>query len=85
MEEATFGLAWNSFPNHIACSLSDLFKTNTFSDVTLVSEDDWQVKAHKFVLSACSPVLRKILLNNLHPHPVIFLRGVKKQALESFL
>ena len=33
-------------------------------DVTLVSDDLVCLKAHKFVLSACSPVLKDILLKN---------------------
>jgi len=33
-------------------------------------------QAHRYVLSAFSPVLKNILLSNPHPHPLIFLSGV---------
>ena len=54
-------------------------------DVTLVSDEQIPLQAHKVVLSACSSVLKTILLGNHHPHPLVFLRGVKYQHLRSFL
>ena len=33
------------------------------------------VRAHKLVLSACSPLFRVMLKKNSHPQPMIFLRG----------
>ena len=33
------------------------------------------VRAHKLVLSACSPLFRIMLKKNSHPQPMIFLRG----------
>ena len=62
-----------------------MFTKNSFSDVTLVSDDKIQFEAHKCVLSASSPVLKKLLLNNPHPHPLIYLKGVKQQELQSIL
>ena len=66
-------------------ALKDLFKQNKFTDVTLVSDDMVAFKAHKFVLGACSPVLREILINNFHPHPTIYLKGVLSNELDSIL
>ena len=56
-----------------------------FCDVTLVSDDQIPFQAHRFVLSAFSPVLKNILLNNPHSHPLIYLRGVNHQELDSIL
>ena len=70
---------------HIVSTLSTLCKENSFTDVTLVSDDQIPFKAHKFVLSTCSPIIRNLLLDNIHPHPVIFLRGVKQQELQYIL
>ena len=42
-------------------------------------------KALKFVLSACSPTLAKLLLNNPHTHTFLYLRGVNKQELQAVL
>ena len=66
-------------------SLPEMFKEKTFADVTLVSDDQIPFQAHRFVLSAFSPVLKNILLNNPHSHPLIFLRGVNHEDLYSIL
>ena len=84
MQEVFF-LRWNFFNTHLSSSISDVFMENSFSDVTLVSDDLIPFQAHKCVLSACSPVLKNLLLNNPHSHPLIYLRGVKHQELESIL
>jgi hypothetical protein len=85
MQQEIFSLKWNFFSTHLTSSISDVFTENTFSDVTLVSDDLIQFQAHKCVLSASSPVLKNLLLSNPHSHPLIYLRGVKHQELESIL
>merc|ERR1711873_89221 len=54
-------------------------------DVTLVSDDQTQFKAHKIVLSACSPVFKKIIESNPSQHPLIYLRGIQSYEMESIL
>ena len=78
-------LKWKYLIPNLSSGLSDVFTENSFSDVTLVSDDKLQFQAHKFVLSASSPLLKNILLDNTHPHPLIYLRGVKHQELKSIL
>ena len=85
MQQDIFSLRWKFFHTHLSSSVSDMFTKNSFSDVTLVSDDKIQFEAHKCVLSASSPVLKKLLLNNPHPHPLIYLKGVKQQELQSIL
>ena len=60
-----------------------MFKENSLCDVTLVSDDKIRFQAHKFVLSAASPLLTNVLLDNSQSHPQIFLRGVKHKELKS--
>ena len=85
MTQDKFTLKWKYFIPNLSSSLCDAFKETNYSDVTLVSDDKKEFQAHKYVLTASSPVLKHILLNNPHPHPIIFLRGVKQQELESIL
>ena len=54
-------------------------------DVTLACGVKMQLQAHKFVLSASSPFFKEILRNNKHPHPLIYLKGIKAGALESVI
>ena len=85
METDTFGLSWNSFQKHLTSTFLNLFSEKDFSDITLVTDDQTQFKAHKFVLSACSPVFQSLLLDAPHPHSLLYLNGVKKKELECIL
>ena len=79
----TFRLKY--FRSNIESGFSDAFTHSNFSDVTLVSDDKIPFQAHRYVLSASSPVMKNILLNNPDSHPVIFLRGVNHRELASIL
>ena len=85
MSQETFCLKWKTYDAHLTTAFRDLINENKFSDVTLVCDDQTQLPAHKIVLSACSPILGNILLNNPHPHPLLYLRGVRKQEMQSIL
>ena len=86
MEEETVLLSWKSFQPHLCTTLKDLYiGKNHLADVTLVSDDQKQIQAHKFVLSACSQVLKNLLLANPHPHPIIYLRDVEHEELLALL
>ena len=85
MSQETFSLNWKTHEAHIKKTFQNLLNEHVFSDVTLVCDDQTQLQAHKIVLSACSPVLKKILLNNPHQHPLIYLRGVKQQEMQAIL
>ena len=54
---------------------------NDFADMTLACEDGQQVEAHKVILAASSPFFRKLLGRNKHPHPLIYMRGMKSDDL----
>ena len=85
MTQELYHLTWNTFLPHLDCTFRDLVTERHFADVTLVSDDQIQIPAHKIVLSTSSPVLKKLLLDNPHPHPMIYLSGVKHKQLESIL
>ena len=70
-------LKWNDFQENLKASFDQLREGNDFSDVTLVC-DDGEVKAHKLVLSSCSPFFKRLLKKVKHPHqhPLVFMRGL---------
>ena len=51
------------------------------TDVTLACEDGKQIEAHKVVLSATSPFFLDLLKRNKHPHPLIYMKGIKSENL----
>ena len=54
-------------------------------DVTLVSEDEVQMSAHKLVLSASSSFFKSVFRKNPHSHPLIYLTGVTSKNLLNLL
>ena len=56
-----------------------------FSDVSLVCEDEYQIEAHRIILSACSPFFSTLLKRNKHSHPMIYMRGLKAKDLEAIV
>ena len=60
MGEDKFNLQWKAYETHVRTAFVDMYNNNSFSDVTLVSDDQKPFQAHKVMLSACSPVLRNI-------------------------
>ena len=76
---------WKYLNSNRSSSFKDVFEQKSFSDVTLVSDEQIPFPAHRYILSAFSPVFKDILLNNPHSHPLIFLRGVNHQELDSIL
>merc|ERR1719245_602597 len=74
-EDVVYSLKWKNFTSNISYRLSNVFEENCFTDVTLVSDDQKQFQAHRYVLSNFSPVLENILLSNPHSHPLIYLGG----------
>ena len=80
-----FQLRWNDFQAAVSQSFSLLRREQGLLDVTLVSEDQKPVEAHKLVLSACSGFFKSVLRNNPHPKPLIYLSGVSSSNLELVL
>ena len=63
----------------------ELYREEKYHDITLVSDDQTQFRVHRFVLSAFSPVLRKLIDNTHNQNLLIFLRGIHQDELKSIL
>ena len=75
-------LKWNDFQENLCISVKELKESIDFCDVTLVCDEDGKIEAHKVILSGWSPFFKNILTKNVHPHPLIFLRGLKFSELK---
>ena len=65
--------------------LKRAWEERDFSDVTLVSEDETRIQAHKIVLSSSSSFFSNILKKHSHPNPLIFVKGVSSSLLSSMV
>ena len=86
MNNEKFNLTWDLYSDKIIEIHKDMIKTKDFADVTLVTDDEKCLKAHRIILSACSSVLKNIL--QIDPHnnkQVIFLSGIQHSEMESIL
>ena len=77
-------LKWNDFQSLVQVSFGDLRTDTDFTDVTLACEDQ-SIKAHKVVLSACSPFFKKLLKTHSHPQPLIYMKGMRASSLMAII
>ena len=56
MHPEQYSLSWHAYSDHLKNMMKELMMNEDLSDVTLVTEDKKQIKAHINILSACSPV-----------------------------
>merc|ERR1712126_282314 len=80
-----FCLKWNDFHSNISKSFNQLRYEDDFYDVTLVSDDQNQISAHKVVLSASSEYFKNILRKNKHPNPLLYLEGINSNEIKNML
>ena len=74
-------LKWNDFQENLNSAFGSLRNDKELVDVTLACEDGSIIAAHKVILATSSPFFMEILAKNKHPHPLIFMRGVKAREM----
>uniref|UniRef100_A0A6P4FTK7 Broad-complex core protein isoforms 1/2/3/4/5 isoform X2 n=1 Tax=Drosophila rhopaloa TaxID=1041015 RepID=A0A6P4FTK7_DRORH len=79
-----FCLRWNNYQSSITSAFENLRDDEAFVDVTLACEGR-SIKAHRVVLSACSPYFRELLKSTPCKHPVILLQDVNFMDLHSLV
>ena len=85
MSQEKYNLSWNEFGTSAENTFRNLMNDKDFTDVTLVSCDGKQIKAHKVIISSCSPFFHQILLENPHQSPLLFLKDIRHCDLLSIL
>ncbi|XP_028140972.1 longitudinals lacking protein-like [Diabrotica virgifera virgifera] len=79
-----FGLRWDNYQSNLAASLYSLYKDMELCDVT-ISADGKSLRAHKNVLSVCSPYFKELFMANPGKDTTIILHGVDYNTLCSIL
>ena len=74
-------LEWKKYDLISNSTFENLYEDELFTDVTLACEGNKKLKAHKVILIACSNLLKEILQDNQHPHPLIYLQGLDFENL----
>ena len=83
--EPKYNVCFNKFSEHFQQMLQELYREEKYHDITLLSDDQTQFRVHRFVLSAFSPLLKKLIDNAQNQNLLIFLRGIQKDELKSIL
>ena len=78
-------LQWNDFQENIKGTFGNLREDHDSADVTLACDDGQLMEAHRVILAASSPFFQKLLARNKHPHPLIYMRGMKSDDLLSIV
>ncbi|GLG92231.1 Protein bric-a-brac 2 [Gryllus bimaculatus] len=77
-----FCLRWNNYQSNLTNVFDQLLQSESFVDVTLAC-DGHSVKAHKMVLSACSPYFQSLFFDNPCQHPIVILKDIKWPELKA--
>ena len=78
-----FCLKWSDFETNIRESFKELREDQNQLDVTLATDDGYQIQFHKIILSAGSMFFGNIFAKTHHPHPFIYLKGIQKVTLKN--
>lgn len=70
-----FSLCWDNFYKNMSSGMHSLLETEELVDVTLAVEGKY-IKAHKMILSVCSPYFRELFQMNPCKHPIVFMKDV---------
>ena len=80
-----FSLKWNDFHSNVSNSFSLLRNEDYLHDVTIVSDDNEQVTAHKLVLSTCSEYFKRIFTNNKQSNLLLCLEGLSSLDVRNMM
>ena len=80
-----YSICSRTFTEHLVNSRKELYDDKVFSDVTLVTDEMVPIQAHKSVLITASSTFKKLLRLNPQSNPILYLRGIQNQDLETIL
>merc|ERR1719369_253034 len=78
-----FCLRWNDFESNIREYFRELREEHSNFDITLATDDHYQVEAHKVILAAGSKFFSDVFKKMNHKNIFIYLKGVNRKYLEN--
>ena len=85
---ANISVLWEASPIKKKQIFKDIYDSKEYSDITIICDDNFKFKAHRFILSECSPVLKEkidIMFSDQNQNTCIDLQGVHHADLEQIL
>ncbi|XP_065225255.1 protein tramtrack, alpha isoform isoform X1 [Planococcus citri] len=79
-----FCLRWNNHQSNLLSVFDQLLHDESFVDVTIAVEGQL-LRAHKMVLSACSPYFQALFVSHPDKHPIVILKDVPFADMRSLL
>ncbi|XP_037910045.1 modifier of mdg4 isoform X25 [Hermetia illucens] len=84
-DDEQFSLCWNNFNSNLSAGFHESLCRGDLVDVTLAAEGQF-VKAHRLVLSVCSPYFRRMFTQMpANQHAFVFLKDVSHTALKDLI
>ncbi|XP_049841133.1 uncharacterized protein LOC126291625 isoform X1 [Schistocerca gregaria] len=77
-------LRWNKHQATLMSVFDALLDNEKLTDCT-ISAEGHHLRAHKIILSACSPYFEELFTENNEKHPIIILHGVKYDVVKALL
>ena len=82
MQEERFCLKWDDFEQNIRLSFKTFREEQKLFDVTLATDDGYQIHAHKVILSSGSDFFSDIFSKCSQPNMLVFLKGIAREEME---
>lgn len=83
-QQQQFCLRWTNYHSNLSTVFDQLYQTESFADVTLISEGR-SIRAHKMVLAASSPYFQTIFTETPCKHPVVIIKDVRYEELKALV
>ncbi|XP_054933413.1 uncharacterized protein [Dermacentor andersoni] len=84
MGSQQFCLKWNNHQSNMLAVFEQLLSNEALVDVTLACEG-LSLKAHKMVLSACSPFFQALFVENPCKHPIVIMKDMRYMDLKAIV
>ncbi|XP_022247512.1 protein tramtrack, beta isoform-like isoform X2 [Limulus polyphemus] len=79
-----FCLKWNNHHSNMLSVFEQLLSNEALVDVTLACEGH-SLKAHKVVLSACSPFFQALFVDNPCKHPIVIMKDMRYVDMKAII
>ncbi|GLH11859.1 Uncharacterized protein GBIM_16595 [Gryllus bimaculatus] len=84
MTTEELALTWDDHHNTLVGVFRKLLETSTLVDCTIAAEGRY-LRAHKIILSACSPYFEMLFSQENEKNPIVVLKDIKFQELQAMI